>query len=81
MKWSIIGIKISFPVENLNLDFIDKVEAALKEHEGTGTVQFKLVSIQDNINLDFKTSRIKVNPSTELVTELEKLGNIVVEVV
>lgn len=75
------GIKISFPIEELSPRFIDHIENTLKEHIGTGTVQFKLVSVKENINIDFKTSRIKVNPSNELVKELEKMGNMKIEVV
>lgn len=75
------GIKISFLVEELSPKFIDHIENTLKEHIGTGTVQFKLVSQKENINVDFKTSRIKINPSNELVKDLEKIGNMKIEVV
>ncbi|HTF82702.1 MAG TPA: hypothetical protein VL947_13290, partial [Cytophagales bacterium] len=75
------GIKISFPVEELSTAFIDKIETALKGHHGVGTVQFKLVSTKEKLNVDLKTSKIKVNPSNELVKELENLGNLAVEIV
>jgi hypothetical protein len=33
------------------------------------------------LNVDLRTSKIKVNPSNELVKELNQMGNIMVEIV
>ena len=70
------GLKVNINLDDLTLDLMEKLEIITAKYKGDAKLYIEVLDKQENISLELFSKKIKVDPSAELIKELNLLPEV-----
>ncbi|HAS36131.1 MAG TPA: DNA polymerase III subunit alpha [Flavobacteriales bacterium] len=74
-------LSVSFDVNAIDEGLLDRLDLELKAAAGGCRVKLNLIDFEENLSSELISKEIRVRPSSELVSDLEKLGPLEVKLI
>jgi DNA polymerase-3 subunit alpha len=75
------GIRVNIDLDDLTLDLMEKLEAITKKYKGDAKLYIDVVDKKENITLELFSKKFTIDPSSEMIQELNKIPEVVYKVV
>lgn len=66
------GVEVYLNLEDIDLDFVDKIDGICQQHKGDCLLTFKVIDRKDNVAVSLMSRRYKINTSNEMIGILDK---------
>ncbi|GGZ28715.1 DNA-directed DNA polymerase [Echinicola pacifica] len=75
------GIRININLDDLTLDLMEKLEAITTKYKGEAKLHINVTDIKERIAVDLMSTKYTVDPSHEMIKELETLPEVVYKII
>jgi DNA polymerase-3 subunit alpha len=75
------GLKVNINLDDLTYDLMEKLEAITSKYKGDAKLYIEVIDQKENITLELFSKKFTIDPSAEMIKELNQLPEIVYKVV
>ncbi|MCR9083111.1 MAG: DNA polymerase III subunit alpha, partial [Cyclobacteriaceae bacterium] len=74
------GLRVNIDLDDLNYDLMEKLESITQKYKGEAKLYFNVIDRRENISLELFSKRFLIDPSEELIKELQTIPDIVYKI-
>jgi DNA polymerase-3 subunit alpha len=74
------GLRVNIDLDDLNYDLMEKLESMTQKYKGEAKLYFNVIDRKENISLELFSKRFLIDPSEELIKELQTIPDIVYKI-
>jgi len=75
------GLRVNIDLDNLTLDLMEKLETITSKYKGDAKLYIDVIDRKENIALELFSKRFAIDPSADMIRELQGLPEVVYRVV
>jgi DNA polymerase-3 subunit alpha len=75
------GLRVHIDLDDLGLELMVKLEAITQQYKGDAKLYINIIDNKENLTLDLISSRYRVDPSNELIQELDKIPEVAYKII
>ncbi|WP_026966370.1 DNA polymerase III subunit alpha [Algoriphagus terrigena] len=75
------GLRVNIDLDNLTLDLMEKLETITSKYKGDAKLYIDVIDRKENITLELFSKRFAIDPSADMIRELQGLPEVVYRVV
>lgn len=75
------GLKVNINLDDLTYDLMEKLEAITSKHKGDAKLYIEVLDQKENITLELFSKKYTIDPSADMIKELNQLPEVVYKVV
>jgi len=74
------GLRVHIDLDDLTLDLMEKLEEITQKYKGEAKLYINVIDKKENITLDLMSTRYFVDPSNDMIKELETLPEVIYKI-
>lgn len=67
------GLRVHIDLDDLTLELMEKLEAITQKYKGEAKLYINVIDKKENITLDLMSTKYNIDPSNDMITELQTL--------
>lgn len=75
------GLRVNIDLDNLSYDLMEKLQTITEKYKGQAKLYFDVVDRKENITLELFAKKFSIDPSAEMIQELQEIPEIIYKVV
>jgi DNA polymerase III subunit alpha len=75
------GLRVHIDLDNLTLDLMEKLEAITTKYKGEAKLYIDIIDRKENITLELFSKKYTIDPSAEMIRELNEIPEVIYKVV
>ncbi|WP_194777045.1 DNA polymerase III subunit alpha [Pararhodonellum marinum] len=75
------GIRVNIDLDDLSLEIMEKLEKITQKYKGEAKLFINVIDNKENITLDLMSTKYAIDPSNEMIKELEQIPEVVYKII
>jgi DNA polymerase-3 subunit alpha len=75
------GLRVHIDLDDLTLDLMEKLEIITQKYKGEARLYINVIDKKENITLDLMSKKYQIDPSNDMIHELENLPEVIYKII